>query len=44
LRQIARTTDPGERRALARGWPLLIPGAVTYAAGAIAEGWAPRHR
>jgi glycosyltransferase involved in cell wall biosynthesis len=44
LRQLARTTDPGERRALARAWPLLIPGAVAYAAGAIAEGWAPRHR
>jgi glycosyltransferase involved in cell wall biosynthesis len=36
LRQLRRTSDPVERRQLARAVPLLIPGALAYAAGVLA--------
>ena len=34
-RYTALETDPSARRALRRGWPLVAPAAVAYAAGAL---------
>lgn len=38
MRQSLRTSDPRERRRLIAAWPLLVPGAVAYAVGALAAG------
>jgi hypothetical protein len=35
LRQLRRTSDPVERRQLTRAVPLLVPGALAYAAGVL---------
>jgi GT2 family glycosyltransferase len=37
VRQARLTADPRERRRLLSSWPLLAPGAVAYAAGALAS-------
>jgi Glycosyl transferase family 2 len=37
LRTAIRARDRGERRILLRGWPLLLPGALAYAAGALSR-------
>ena len=35
LRYARQTADPGERKALLRGWPMLVPGSLAYLAGGI---------
>jgi hypothetical protein len=38
LRIALRTLDPVQRRKLLRSWPLLLPGAIVYAAGVLSAG------